>query len=40
VWVRRGTAQSNGSVRPNATIDTLSDLLKILDMWFPGWRKQ
>jgi len=28
-----------GTYKPNATIVQLKELLKVLDLWYPGWRK-
>ncbi len=39
VWVRREPDTPVDSVRPNAIIDSLSDLLKTLDIWYPNWRQ-
>jgi len=40
VWVRRQSAEPfGGAFKPNATIDTLRELFKVLDLWYPGWRK-
>ncbi len=39
VWIRRGVDVSNGSCKPNATITAIRELLKTLDLWFPGWRE-
>jgi putative hydrolase of the HAD superfamily len=38
VWVRRELAATPGLIRPNAIINSLSDLLDVLDMWYPTWR--
>ena len=38
IWVRRGSEPTNGEFKPNATISSLKELLKILDVWYPGWR--
>ena len=38
VWIRRGADVSNGACKPNATINSIRDLLTTLDLWFPGWR--
>ena len=44
VWVRRGstppvlTESDMERLRPNATIDSLSELFDTLDLWYPGWR--
>lgn len=35
---RRSQALFGGTVVPDATIKTLSELPTILDDWFPGWR--
>lgn len=40
VWVRRESADFFiGTFKPNATIGTLRELFKVLDLWYPGWRK-
>jgi HAD superfamily hydrolase (TIGR01509 family) len=39
VWIRHGADVSNGSCKPNATIASIRELLKTLDLWFPGWRE-
>jgi putative hydrolase of the HAD superfamily len=40
VWVRRGSPDLfNVGFKPNATIDALRELFKILDLWYPGWQK-
>jgi putative hydrolase of the HAD superfamily len=40
VWVRRGSPELfNVGFKPNATIDALLELSKILDLWYPGWQK-
>jgi putative hydrolase of the HAD superfamily len=40
IWVRRESADFFvGSFKPNATINTLRELFKVLDLWYPGWRK-
>ncbi len=47
VWIRRVSATHEGEiiqgmqpngVKPNATINSLSELLDTLDAWHPGWR--
>lgn len=39
VWVKRPrSAQHVNGVKPDATIEKLSELLGWLDRWFPGWR--
>ncbi len=42
VWVRRPatSATLTDGVRPNAVIDSLSELLTTLDLWYPGWRSR
>lgn len=38
VWVRRNSLELiNGAAKPNATIDQLQGLFKVLDLWYPGW---
>jgi hypothetical protein len=45
VWIRRQHSSwiepQNGSagLKPNATIQRLSELLTTFDLWYPGWRK-
>jgi putative hydrolase of the HAD superfamily len=40
VWVRRDSADFFvGTFKPNATIGELKELFKVLDLWYPGWRK-
>lgn len=39
VWIRHGADVSNGSCKPNATISSVKELPKTLDLWFPGWRE-
>ncbi|HEC21670.1 MAG TPA: HAD family hydrolase [Chloroflexi bacterium] len=39
VWVRRSRYEGEGEIRPHATIDSLTDLLRVLDEWHPGWRE-
>lgn len=39
VWIRRDPeATSSDEIRPNAIIDRMSQLLDVLDLWYPGWR--
>ena len=40
VWRRtdREESLSDDVVTPDGTIDTLHDLLPLLDTWYPGWR--
>lgn len=39
IWVQRGTNSSEiASIRPNATVSNLGEILKTFDQWFPGWR--
>ncbi len=39
VWVRRDPeATSSDEIRPNAIIDRMTQLLDVLDLWYPGWR--
>lgn len=39
VWVRRDPeATSSDEIRPNAIIDRMTELLDVLDLWYPGWR--
>ena len=42
VWVRRGSNHAEhvaNGIRPNAIIDRLGDLLDILAVWYPHWRR-
>jgi len=40
VWVKRPRSiQHVNGVKPDATIEQLSELLGWLDRWFPGWRE-
>jgi HAD superfamily hydrolase (TIGR01549 family) len=40
IWVRReSSAFVNGNFKPNATVGALRELVKVLDLWYPGWRK-
>ena len=39
VWVRRGERSLDGQVKPNAIINSLTELLNVLDVWYPGWRR-
>jgi putative hydrolase of the HAD superfamily len=47
IWVQRASATREGEdisgakhngVKPNATINNLSEVLTTLDEWYPGWR--
>ncbi len=44
VWVRRASSpwpsvsEGTDSLKPNATINHLRELISTLDLWFPGWR--
>jgi putative hydrolase of the HAD superfamily len=39
IWVQRGTTEVGmAAIRPNATVNNLSDILRTFDQWFPGWR--
>ena len=38
VWVKRGTESAVEDIKPDATIEALSELPPRLDEWFPGWR--
>ena len=39
IWVQRGTNGSEiATIRPNATVNSLGEILKTFDQWFPGWR--
>lgn len=38
IWVRRADAVLTDSIKPNAIVDSLSSILSILDVWYPGWR--
>ncbi len=40
VWIKRYEVNENGTVKPDATIDNLNDLLTVLDNWYPGWRSE
>lgn len=37
---RRGFGTFNSGATPDGVIETLHDLLPLLDGWFPGWRSQ
>ena len=38
IWVRRADAVLTDSIKPNAVVDSLGGILKVLDFWYPGWR--
>jgi HAD superfamily hydrolase (TIGR01509 family) len=38
VWKRHDRAIYDKTIRPDATIDNLGDLMEVLDGWYPGWR--
>lgn len=38
IWVRRPRGENTGETKPNAIIDGLTQLLDVLDLWFPAWR--
>jgi putative hydrolase of the HAD superfamily len=37
---RRYFDPDNDEIRPDAIVDTLSELFPLLDEWYPGWRKE
>jgi HAD superfamily hydrolase (TIGR01509 family) len=38
VWSRSPYHEQSDDTKPDATIDSLADLLPLLDEWHPGWR--
>ncbi|MCC6904989.1 MAG: HAD family hydrolase, partial [Anaerolineae bacterium] len=38
IWVRRESYAAIDSIRPDAAVDSLSEILSVLDSWQPGWR--
>lgn len=38
IWVRRANSLWMDTITPDATIDSLTELLETLDIWHPGWR--
>jgi putative hydrolase of the HAD superfamily len=40
IWVRRPhSSRLSPGIRPNAIVDSLTEMIKVIDRWFPEWRR-